>query len=76
MEGSGRKKKKCAELAEDCRRQGWRARCMPIEVGSRGSAGRSLCKAYSLLAITGAHKRKAISRASATAGKVEMVLDY
>ncbi len=68
-EASERKKGKYAELAEDCRRRGWRTRCVPIEVGSRGFAGRSLCKAYSLLGITGVWKRKAIGRASEAAEK-------
>ena len=36
---------------------------MPIEVGCRGFAGRSLCRAYTLLGITGAEKRKAIRTA-------------
>lgn len=47
-EARERKKKKYAELVEECRNRGWRARCLPIEVGGRGFAGKSLCKAYSL----------------------------
>ncbi|KAI4901997.1 hypothetical protein NFI96_003043 [Prochilodus magdalenae] len=59
-EGNERKRLKYDELVEDCRREGWKARCEPIEVGCRGFAARSLCKIYTLLGITGAAKRKAI----------------
>ena len=58
-----RKRSKYQELVEQCQRGGWRTRCMPIEVGCRGFAGRSLCRAYTLLGITGAEKRKAIRTA-------------
>jgi len=34
------------ELVEDCHKNGWRTRCMPVEVGSRGLAGHSHSKAY------------------------------
>nr|AAN12398.1 polyprotein [Tetraodon nigroviridis] len=62
-----RKAGKYAELVEDCRRAGWRSRCLPIEVGGRGFAGKSLCKAFSLLGITGMRRRKAICAASEAA---------
>ncbi|KAK0135126.1 hypothetical protein N1851_029059 [Merluccius polli] len=52
------------ELIEECRRRGWKARCEPIEVGCRGFAARSLCRAYSLLGISGAAKRRAIKSAT------------
>lgn len=39
-EASNRKKEKYAELVVDCRSRGWRAQCLPIEVGSRGFAGK------------------------------------
>ncbi|XP_075313231.1 uncharacterized protein LOC142373743 [Odontesthes bonariensis] len=68
-EASGRKREKYAELVEDCRNRGWRARCLPIEIGGRGFAGKSLCRAYSLLGITGARKRKAIRSATEAAEK-------
>ena len=73
-EASERKREKYAELVEECRRRGWRARCLPIEVGGRGFAGKSLCKAYSLLGITGARKRRAISAASEAAERVSQWL--
>lgn len=66
-EASERKKEKYAELVKECRRRGWRARCLPIEVGGRGFAGKSLCKAFGLLGITGARKRRAISTATEAA---------
>lgn len=66
-EASGRKKEKYAELVEDCRNRGWCAKCLPIEVGGRGFAGRSLCRAFSLLGITGVRKRRAIHSASEAA---------
>ncbi len=59
-EANERKQSKYQELVEQCQRRGWKARCEPIEVGWRGFAGRSLCKVYTLLGITGATKRKAI----------------
>ena len=40
-----RKREKYQELVEDCRRNGWRTRCMPVEVGSQGFASHSLNKA-------------------------------
>lgn len=66
-EASERKREKYADLVEECRGRGWRARCLPIEVGVRGFAGKSLCKAFSLLGITGARKRKAIGASSEAA---------
>jgi len=36
------------------------ARCEPIEVGYRGFAGQSLCRAYNTLGITGATRQRAI----------------
>ncbi|XP_061571176.1 uncharacterized protein LOC133424524 [Cololabis saira] len=59
-EANERKRSKYQELVEQCQRRGWKARCEPIEVGCRGFAGRSLCKVFTLLGITGAAKRKAI----------------
>ena len=59
-EANERKRSKYQELVEQCQRGGWKARCEPIEVGCRGFAGRSLCKVYTLLGITGVEKRKAI----------------
>ncbi|XP_054628013.1 uncharacterized protein LOC129179159 [Dunckerocampus dactyliophorus] len=59
-EANERKRSKYQELVEQCLRAGWKARCEPIEVGCRGFAGRSLCKVFTLLGITGAAKWKAI----------------
>lgn len=68
-EANERKKEKYAELVEECRSRGWRAQCLPIEVGGRGFAGKSLCRALGLLGITGASRRKAINAASEAAEK-------
>ena len=59
-EAQERKREKYQELVEDCRRNGWRTRCMPVEVGSRGFASHSLIKAYGTMGITGANQRRAI----------------
>ena len=70
MEGANeRKRAKYANLVEECRGRGWRARCVPIEVGCRGFAARSLCNAYSILGVTGAHQRKAIKTTTEAAEK-------
>lgn len=52
-EAQERKREKYQKLVEDCQRNGWRTRCMPVEMGSRGFASHSLSKAYSTLGITG-----------------------
>ena len=63
-----------ANLVEVCRHGGWRARCVPLEVGCRGIAARSRCKANSLLGITGARKRKASKNTTETAEKAFRLL--
>ena len=37
-----RKLAKYQELVEDCHRKGWKACCLPVEVGARGFAGQSV----------------------------------
>ncbi|XP_059199347.1 uncharacterized protein LOC131979398 [Centropristis striata] len=59
-EAQERKREKYQELVEDCRRNGWKTRCMPVEVGCRGFASHSLSKAYGTLGITGVNRRRAI----------------
>ncbi|KAK0146299.1 hypothetical protein N1851_014401 [Merluccius polli] len=59
-EAQERKREKYQELVEDCRRNRWKTRCMPVEVGSPGFASHSLSKAYGTLGITGANRRRAI----------------
>ncbi|KAK0146616.1 hypothetical protein N1851_014071 [Merluccius polli] len=68
-EANERKHAKYADLVEECHRWEWHARYVPIEVGCRGFAARSLCKAYSLLGSTGAHQRKAIKTTTEAAEK-------
>nr|BAC82600.1 reverse transcriptase [Danio rerio] len=57
-EAQERKRGKYQELVEQCRMNGWRIRCMPVEVGSRGIASNTLSKAYGTLGITGTKRRK------------------
>lgn len=52
-EAQARKRAKYQELVEDCRRNGWRTTCMPVEMGSRGFANHSLSKGYRVLGIRG-----------------------
>lgn len=63
-EAHERKRAKYSELVEECQSNGWRARCQPIEVGCRGFAGQSLCRAYKMLGIVGANQRRAIKLAT------------
>ncbi|XP_063049947.1 tripartite motif-containing protein 16-like [Engraulis encrasicolus] len=58
-EAQERKRAKYADLVAECRRNGWIARCEPIEVGCRGFAGRSLHRVLGLLGIHGLHRRRA-----------------
>eukprot|EP00066_Takifugu_rubripes_P027132 XP_011616398.1 PREDICTED: uncharacterized protein LOC105418502 [Takifugu rubripes] len=66
-EANERKRAKYQELVEECRGRGWRTFYEPIEVGCRGFAGRSLCKAFGRLGITGTAKKRAIKAASEAA---------
>ena len=59
-EAQERKRAKYAELVAECRRNGWKARCEPIEVGSRGFAGQSVYRVLRLLGICGLQRRRAI----------------
>ena len=62
-----RKKLKYDELVELCKNNGWKAKCTPIEVGSRGFVARSLCNALSDIGLTGSEKRKVINKIIKTA---------
>lgn len=44
-EASQRKREEYQDLVSDCLRQGWRARCLHVDVGRRGFGGQSLCRA-------------------------------
>ncbi|XP_063058826.1 uncharacterized protein LOC134452393 [Engraulis encrasicolus] len=68
-EANERKRAKYQELVEECRSQGWKTCCEPLEVGCRGFAGRSLCKVLTMLGLTGEAKRKAIRSATEAAEK-------
>lgn len=60
-EAHERKMGKYEDLDKCCRNRGWRATCWPVEVGCRGFAGQSLCRAYTVLGITGERWRRAIA---------------
>ena len=64
-----RKRSKYQELKEQCQANGWRTFLDPIEVGCRGFAGKSLCKAFSKIGIVGVRKRKAIKNIIESAEK-------
>ncbi len=68
-EAHERKRTKYEELVIDCRKQGWKARCMLIEVGCRGFVGQSLYKTLSVLGITGAERRRAMKNITEEAEK-------
>lgn len=64
-----RKRAKYQEPVEECRRQGWKTICEPLEVGCRGFAGRSLCRVFTRLGLVGEAKRKAIRSTTEAAEK-------
>ncbi|KAK7919076.1 hypothetical protein WMY93_010360 [Mugilogobius chulae] len=55
-----RKLTKYEQLTESCQGAGWKARCLPIEVGCRGFVAQSLSRAFSTLGIEGRGKRIAL----------------
>lgn len=57
-EASERKRGKICRCAGVVPQSGWWAWCLPIEVGTREFAGRSLCKTYTSLGILGARKKE------------------
>lgn len=61
-EAHERKRAEYQELIEQCQRQGWSARSVPIEVGSRGFVGHRLCRAFMMLGIRLAAKMRAIRK--------------
>lgn len=64
-----RKLEKYQELVERCRANKWRTTCLPVEIGCRGFAGRSVCSALSRLGVRGIKKRKATRALSEAAEK-------
>lgn len=73
VNGRGAKQRKRAkywELVEDCCRNGWKARCVPLEVGCRGFASNALSKAYATLGNTYLRRRTAINNNGDAAEKV------
>ena len=53
------KRTKYEHLVINCRKQGWKARCMPIKVGCRGFVGHSVHRALGVLGITGGVRSRA-----------------
>lgn len=58
-----------SRLVSDCHRRGWKAGCLRVEVGCRGFAGQSLCRAYTALDVTGVSRRTAIRNNTEAAEK-------
>ena len=58
-EANERKRAKYSELTAECRSNGWKARCEPVEIGCRGFAGHSLQRVFKLLGVRGLQLRKA-----------------
>ncbi|XP_029943214.1 uncharacterized protein LOC115385372 [Salarias fasciatus] len=59
-EANERKRVKYAERVTECRSNGWKACCEPVEVGCRGFAGQSLSRTLKLLGVKGQLCRRAI----------------
>lgn len=55
-----RKGSKYEELVEQCRRKSRRIHYDPIEVGCRGFAGQSLCRALAQIGIVGTARARAL----------------
>ena len=68
-EANERKRAKYTELVEESRRRGWRANCLPVEVGCRGFAGQSLTRALKLLGVRGLRLRTVVRNILETAEK-------
>ncbi|XP_026079824.1 uncharacterized protein LOC113057031 [Carassius auratus] len=58
-EAHERKRAKYAGLSSECRNNGWKTRCEPVEVGCRGIAGHSLMRTLKLLGVKGLQLKKA-----------------
>lgn len=54
-----RKKAKYSELAEECRKAGWKTTIYPVEVGCRGYVGQSTTRLLRDAGVTGRNLRKA-----------------
>lgn len=59
-----RKRSKYQELIEKCRQNSWKVTYDSVEVGCRGFAGQSLCKAFRKIGIVGSAKAKAVKKIS------------
>ena len=63
-EAHERKRTKYEHLVINCREQGSKARCMPIEAGCRGFVGHSVHRALGVMGITGGARSRAIAKAA------------
>lgn len=68
-EAHERKRNKYEELVINCRKQGLKAKCMPIKVACIGFVGQLLYKSLSALGITGMERRKAMKNITEAAEK-------
>jgi hypothetical protein len=68
-EAHERKLSKYQQLVDDCRMNGWKSWCLPVEVGCRGFIGKSLWQALRLLGITGKSRKCIIGEVSREAEK-------
>ena len=57
-EANERKRTKYHPLVQECGQRGWKAWCLPVEIGSRGFPGQSLWKALRILGVTGAVRKR------------------
>jgi ribA/ribD-fused uncharacterized protein len=55
------------ELVGDCRSNGWKTWCLPVEVGTRGFAAQSLWRCLKILGITGKARAQLIREAERVA---------
>ena len=62
-EAQERKKEKYNDLVYNCRENGWRPWCFPIEVGARGYAAKSVSYALSSLGVTGRRRKQIVREA-------------
>ena len=58
-----RKTAKYQELVNNCKENGWKTWCFPIEIGCRGFVGRSAHRAFSALGVKGREKSKVLREA-------------
>ena len=63
---------KYSELTEQCRTNGWKTWCFPMEVGCRGYPGNSLWRAWKMLGIVGKERQEMVNEAGKRAESASM----